>query len=123
MHVVCVTGDGAFQTEMKELPTAVQYDAPVTWVVLDNQSLGWPKLHERQAAWPHYLGVDFAAQPDLAAVARASGCYGERVEEPKEITLALRRALKANRAMQPAVLQFIVDDTDFGPGFRAQYGL
>jgi acetolactate synthase-1/2/3 large subunit len=123
MHVVCVTGDGAFQTEMKELPTAVQYDAPVTWVVLDNKSLGWPKLHERQAAWPQYLGVDFAAQPDLAAVARASGCYGERVEEPAEIKPALDRALYANRSMQPAVLQFIVDDTDFGPGFRAQYGL
>jgi acetolactate synthase-1/2/3 large subunit len=122
-HVVCVAGDGAFQTEMKELPTAVQYGAGVTWVVLDNRSLGWPKLHERLAGWPRYIGVDFEAQPDLAAVARASGCYGERVDQPAQITPALRRALEANSSGRPAVLQFIVDDTDFGPGFRAQYGL
>ena len=122
-HVVCVTGDGAFQTEMKELPTAVQYSAPVTWVVLDNRSLGWPKLHERLAGWQRYIAVDFEAQPDFAAVARASGCYGERVELPAEITPALHRALEANNSGQPAVLHFIVDDTEFGPGFRAQHGL
>ena len=122
-RVVCVTGDGAFQTEMKELPTAVQYSAPVTWVVLDNRSFGWPKLHERRAGWQRYIAVDFEAQPDFTAVAQASGCYGERVEGPGEITPALRRALEANGSGQPAVLHFIVDDTEFGPGFRAQYGL
>jgi len=122
-QVVCVTGDGAFQTEMKELPTAVQYSAPVIWVVLDNRSLGWPKLHERLAHWPRYVGVDFEAQPDLAAVARASGCYGERVEMPAQITPALHRALQANGTGRPAVLHFIVDDTEFGPGFRAEYDL
>jgi acetolactate synthase-1/2/3 large subunit len=122
-HVVCVTGDGAFQTEMKELPTAVQHDAPVTWVVLDNRSLGWPKLHERLGGWQRSIAVDFEAQPDFAAVAQASGCYGERVDVPAQITPALRRALEANLSGQPAVLHFIVDDTEFGPGFRAQYGL
>ncbi|MEE8442610.1 MAG: thiamine pyrophosphate-binding protein, partial [Dehalococcoidia bacterium] len=37
-RVVCVTGDGAFQMFMKELPTAVQYAAPVTWIVLNTDS-------------------------------------------------------------------------------------
>jgi acetolactate synthase-1/2/3 large subunit len=122
-RVVCVTGDGAFQTEMKELVTAVQYSTPVTWVVLDNGALGWPKLHERLNDWPRYIGVDFEVQPDFTAMAQASGCYGERVDEPEEITPALNRALEANDAGQPAVLHFVVDDTDFGPGFRARYGL
>jgi acetolactate synthase-1/2/3 large subunit len=36
--VICTTGDGAFQMFMKELPTAVQYAAPVTWIVLNNYS-------------------------------------------------------------------------------------
>jgi len=122
-RVVCATGDGAFHTEMKELPTAVQYSAPVSWVVLDKRSFGWPKLHERRGGWQRYIAVDFEAQPDFAAVARASGCYGERVELPAEITPALHRALEANNSGDPPVLHFIVDDTEFGRGFRAQYRL
>ena len=46
-HVVCVTGDGAFQMYMKEIPTAVQYRAPVLWVVCNNASLHWTKWISR----------------------------------------------------------------------------
>jgi acetolactate synthase-1/2/3 large subunit len=115
--VVCTTGDGAFQMFMKEMSTAVQYKAPVTWVVLDNQSLGWIKLHER-ANRERYIAVDFEAQPDLAKVAGASGCYGEQVTEPEEIAPALTRAKKENERGNPAVLDFLVDPWDFPEGFK-----
>ncbi len=47
-------------------------------------------------------------QPDFAAVAAACGCYGETVTSPEAIEPALRRALAANVAGQPAVLDFRV---------------
>ena len=115
--VICTTGDGAFQMFMKELPTAVQYDAPVTWIVLNNYSLGWIKLHEK-AAGGRYIAVDFEAQPDFAAIAEASGCYGQQVTDPGDIRSALENALKWNLDGVPAVLDFVVDPWDFPEGFK-----
>ena len=83
--VVCVTGDGAFQMYMKEIPTAVQHSAPVVWVVLDNASLHWVKWIAR-ATGERYLAVDFDVQPDLVAVAVASGAHAERIETPQSST-------------------------------------
>ena len=80
--VVCVTGDGAFQMYMKEIPTALQHSAPVVWVVLDNASLHWVKWIAR-ATGERYLAVDFDVQPDLVAVAVASGAHAERIETPR----------------------------------------
>jgi acetolactate synthase-1/2/3 large subunit len=115
--VVCTTGDGAFQMFMKELPTAVQYKAPVTWIVLNNFSLGWIKLHEKVKR-RRFLAVDFDPQPDFAKVAEASGCYGERVIKPDDVTTALLRAVKENKRGVPAVLDFIIDPWDFPEGFK-----
>ena len=115
--VICTTGDGAFQMFMKEVPTAVQYGAPVTWIVLNNYSLGWIKLHEK-ALGERYIAVDFDAQPDFAAFAEACGCYGERVEEVDVIRPALEKALRKNEAGIPAVLDFIIDPWDFPDGFK-----
>lgn len=115
--VVCTTGDGAFQMFMKEMPTAVQYKTPVTWIILDNRSLGWIKLHER-ANEGRYIAVDFEAQPDFAKVAEACACYGEQVTEPGDIVPALVRAKKENERGTPAVLDFIVDPWDFPEGFK-----
>jgi acetolactate synthase-1/2/3 large subunit len=115
-RVVCVTGDAAFQMFMKELPTAVQYQAAVTWVVLNNDSLGWIKYHQRNLG-DRYLASDFEVQPDFVGIAKANRCHGERVEQPSEIRGALERALRANEEGVPAVLDFVVDTWDFEPGF------
>ena len=116
-NVVCTTGDGAFQMFMKEMPTAVQYKAPVTWIVLNNFSLGWIKLHEK-ANHERYIAVDFESQPDFTKIAKASGCYGEKVTEPEEIKPALTRALNENNRGIPAMIEFIVNSKDFPEGFR-----
>jgi len=116
-RVLCTTGDGAFQMFMKELPTAVQYDAPVTWIVLNNYSLGWIKLHEK-AAGERYIAVDFEAQPDFAAVTEACGCFGSQITSPEGIRPALEESLRQNSEGVPAVLDFVVDPWDFPDGFK-----
>jgi acetolactate synthase-1/2/3 large subunit len=114
--VVCVTGDGAFQMYMKEIPTAVQYGAPVLWVVLDNAGLHWVKWIAK-ATGERYLAVDFEAQPDLVAVAQASGAHAERVEQAGELLDALERAKQALENGLPAVLACVIDTWDYPPGF------
>ncbi|MBS7620479.1 thiamine pyrophosphate-binding protein [Candidatus Bathyarchaeota archaeon] len=115
--VICTTGDGAFQMFMKELSTAVQYKAPVTWIVLNNFSLGWIKLHQK-ALGERYISVDFESQPDFAKAAESFGCYGERVEDPESVKDSLIHAMIQNSQGVPAVLDFIVDPWDFPDGFK-----
>ncbi|MGI8973718.1 MAG: thiamine pyrophosphate-binding protein [Gaiella sp.] len=114
--VVCVTGDGAFQMYMKEIPTALQHSAPVLWVVLDNAGLHWVKWIAR-ATGERYLAVDFDVQPDLAAVAAASGAHSERIETPAELDDALLRARSALREGRPAVLVCAIETWDYPEGF------
>ena len=101
-NVVCVTGDGAFQMYMKELPTAAQYHAGCTWVVLDNSALGWVKHNQTQ-----YAGWDtttFAVQPDFVRWAENCQCHGRRVAKSADLRPALEEALKVNREGIPAVI-------------------
>lgn len=116
--VVCVTGDGAFQMYNQDVPTAVQYNAPVTWVILNSFSLGWPKFGQK-ALGGRYIATDFEVQPDFVKMAHAYKCYGERVEKPEEIRGALERALKANESGKPAILDIIIDPDDLAEGFLA----
>jgi acetolactate synthase-1/2/3 large subunit len=115
--VVCTTGDGAFQMYMKEMPTAVQYKAPVTWVVLNNYSLGWIKYLEKLLG-DRFIATDFKVQPDFVKVAEACQCFGQKVEKPNDIESALQKALKANREEIPAVIDFVVDPFDAPDGFK-----
>lgn len=116
-QILCTTGDGAFQMSMKELPTAVQYNTPVTWIVLNNYSLGWIKLHQ-WANKERYISVDYEVQPDFKRIAEASGCYGETITEVEEIRKALESAKKENSRGVPAVLDFHVESMDFPEGFK-----
>jgi acetolactate synthase-1/2/3 large subunit len=119
-NVVCPTGDGAFQMFMKELATASQYQAAVTYIVLNNFSLGWIKFHQRNLG-NRFIATDFKVQPDFIKVAEANQCFGERVEKPEDIRPVLERALSVTQKGTPAVVEILVDGWDFTPGFRNFY--
>jgi len=119
LKVVCTTGDAAFQFSMKEVPTAVQYGAGVTWVVLNNYGLGWEEYYQKY--WidsGKIVATKFDAQPDFVKFAEANKCYGEKVEKPSEIRHALQNALKANQDGVPAIVECVVGTFDFPEGFH-----
>jgi len=101
-NVVCITGDGAFQMYMKELPTAAQYGAACTWVVLNNSALGWPMYYQMNTVG--WNTTSYQVQPDFQAIARASGCYGRRINGAGELRPALEEALRLNTQGMPVVL-------------------
>jgi acetolactate synthase-1/2/3 large subunit len=105
---ICFVGDGSFQMVMNVLPTAVEHKLPVTWVILNDMGLGSIFDIQKYNYGDRILGTDFHFAPDFAAVARACGCYGEQVIDPAETEAALQRALAANEAGQPAVLDFMI---------------
>jgi len=101
-------GDGSFQMIMNVLPVAAEYRLPVTWCVLNDRALGSIWDGQRAAYGNRVIATTFEVQPDFAAIARACHCYGERIEDPADVTPALERALEANGRGVPAVLDFIV---------------
>ncbi|UCF98438.1 MAG: hypothetical protein JSV89_02630, partial [Spirochaetaceae bacterium] len=103
--VVCITGDGAFQMYLKELPTASQYQAGCTWVVLNNHSFGWIESDENNSVG--WNTARFKVQPDFVKWAEACHCFGRRVEDPAKLRPALQDALRKNQEGIPAVLDVI----------------
>lgn len=115
-NVVCVAGDAAFAMAMMELATAAERRLGVTWVMLNNQSLGWPQylqvLENRQA-----VATDFPSGPDFVKIAEAQGCKGLLVEDPGDVEPALQAALAANRKGVPALIDFRIAKHDYPPHF------
>ncbi|MCW4040080.1 MAG: thiamine pyrophosphate-binding protein [Candidatus Bathyarchaeota archaeon] len=107
MHVLCPTGDGAFQHYNKELATAAQYRLGITWVIFNNHRFG--------GSWPTDTW-QFQVQPDFVKLAEASQCYGIQVERPSELTQALETAKHTNQEGIPAVVDVIIQhDPSWGP--------
>jgi thiamine pyrophosphate-dependent acetolactate synthase large subunit-like protein len=89
--VVNVTGDGSFGLTGMEIETAARNDIRTLTVILNNESLGASRETLQDRFSGHEIGISLKG--DYAAVARALGAYGERVEQPGDLTPALGRAL------------------------------
>ncbi len=110
-RVVCVAGDGDFLMSGQELATAVQYGAAVLVLVVDNGMYGTIRMHQERHYPGRVSGTDLR-NPDFAALARAYGGHGERVERTEDVALALDRAFAASL---PAVVHLLVDPEQITP--------
>ena len=104
---VCLAliGDGAMSSQLSALITAVEYRVPVIWLVMNNYAFGTIAGLETQ----HYgtgFGCEFTRDgqpynPDFAAIARACGAQGIKIERATDLLPTLRKAITAN---QPILL-------------------
>lgn len=100
--VVVATGDGSFGFNAMEIDTAARHQAPVLIVVANNGS--WAiEVRDQQETFGKVVGTRLQ-YADHAAMARAFGLHGERVERAEDLPAAIERAL-ANR---PALLDVLV---------------
>ncbi|NLD55599.1 MAG: thiamine pyrophosphate-binding protein [Burkholderiaceae bacterium] len=106
--VLAVTGDGDFLMTGQELATARQYGAAITVLLVNNGMYGTIRMHQERHFPGRVHGTDLA-NPEFDALARAYGCFGERVTRTGEFPAALERALQANRSGIPALLELVVD--------------
>ena len=90
--VVAVAGDGDFLMNGQELATAVQHDATLLVIVVDNGTYGTIRMHQARE-FPGRPVATRLANPDFAALARAYGCWAARVERTEEFAPALAEAM------------------------------
>ncbi|MGB3440002.1 MAG: thiamine pyrophosphate-dependent enzyme [Actinophytocola sp.] len=89
---VAFAGDGCFLMTGQELSTAVRYGLAPLVVVVNNNSYGTIRDHQRRRFPGREYGTDLV-NPDFAAYARSFGARGERVRTPDEFAAALDRVL------------------------------
>jgi acetolactate synthase-1/2/3 large subunit len=97
---VSVCSDG-FAMQNHILSTALQYDAPVTYVVLNDAQLGMV----RQGQGDQPIASEFAPT-NWAAVAQGYGCVGLQVKNPDDVKPAVLEALSGQK---PAVVDVAID--------------
>ena len=94
--------------------TAANENLPIVYVVCNNGAYrilklnmdAYRKVVHEESTPSSYLGMDFNLPLDLAAMARAQGVFGQRIEDPNEIGPAVRAALESGK---PALLDVVID--------------
>lgn len=112
---VVLVGDGGFMMGPQAVATAVEYGTPVVWVIINNLELGIERkgaMGKFGRSHPWYSFTIRATgepyTPDFAAMARAFGADGVRVEQADKFAPALKEAIASGR---PTVLDVAVDVT------------
>jgi acetolactate synthase I/II/III large subunit len=109
--VVSFSGDGCFLMNGQEFATAVQYDLPIVFIVIDNGMYGTIRMHQERE-YPGRISATELKNPDFAAYARAFGGHGETVEATAEFAPAFERAVASGK---PSILHVKIDPEAITP--------
>ncbi len=103
--VVCLVGDGSALYAPQALWSAVQLQAPVTFIVVNNARYA---ILESVAAFGGLEGVPSLELPgvDFLAAAASYGCPAFRVSDPGQLRGALERAIDDR---EPVLLDVVID--------------
>ena len=121
-QVLSVNGDGAYGINAMEIDTAVRHGAKAVFIVSNNAAWNIERFDQEFNYGGRVIGTTLA-HSDYAAMARALGAHGERVDDPAELPGAIARGLEH----APAVIDVITSqdavssDSRKGLGFVPDY--
>ena len=109
--VLALAGDGCFQMTCQEMSTAVQSNAAIILLVIDNGMYGTIRMHQ-EMHFPGRVSATDLYNPDFAAMARACGFAASTVTDAGEFPAAFAQALAAQK---PALIHLRVDPDALTP--------
>jgi len=104
-RAIALAGDGGFMMTASELATARQYDANVTFIVVNNGMYGTIRGHQERTFPGRPSGTDLT-NPDFVRYAEAFGIPAYKVEATQHFAPALR---DANATQGPALIEIVLD--------------
>jgi len=110
---IAYVGDGAWGMSLQETLTCVRENIPVTAVVFNNGQWGAEKKNQIDFYADRYIGTNLK-NPSFAAVAKAMGAEGIKVDHPDQVGDALRKATKSNKT---TIIEIMVTQ-ELGDPFR-----
>ena len=93
--VLDIAGDGSFAMTENAMATSIEEQIPVTVVVLNNRMLGMVAQWHRLFYGRRYCGVELGRSPCFPKLAEAYGAAGVGVGDYKELSEAVKNALKS----------------------------
>jgi acetolactate synthase-1/2/3 large subunit len=103
--VVALVGDGGFAMTMAELETATRERARIIVVVFDNERFGTIRMWQETRGTGQGVATELGSV-DFAAIGRAMGARGVRIERDADFEPAVRQALVEERS---TVIQLALD--------------
>jgi len=89
----------------QEIGTAVQHNAKVIFIVVNNGMYGTIRMHQ-ETHYPKRKSATDLVNPDFAAFARAYGAHGETVTKTGDFEAAFERC----RAVTgPSLIELVID--------------
>lgn len=112
--VICFSGDGCFMMYPQELATAIQENAAVILLIVNNGMYGTIRMHQER----EYPGRVFASNlvnPDFVALSKSFGAYAERVTDFNQFPAAFERAVDSKKT---SVIELVTDPLQLSPSKR-----
>lgn len=103
-QVVALCGDGGLSMLLGDLLSLRQHKLPVKVIVFNNEALSFVELEMKAAGYPE-TGTSLE-NPNYAAIAKAMGMNGIRVEDPADLEGALKEAFEHEG---PAIIDVVVN--------------
>jgi pyruvate dehydrogenase (quinone) len=104
-EVWALCGDGGFVMAMADFVTAVRFQWPLKIIVFNNSEFGFVKMEMEVAGLPAYPAATSLVNPDFAALAKACGGDGVKVEHADQIVPAIEQALASDK---PFIIDAVV---------------
>ncbi len=109
--VIAFAGDGCFLMTGQEFATAMQYNAPVIFIVVNNAMYGTIRMHQERA-YPGRVSGTGLTNPDFAAYARAFGGFGAIVTKTEDFPSTFEAAQASGL---PSILELRIDPEAITP--------
>ena len=109
--VISLSGDGGFQMNIQELITAVAYNLPIKFIVLNNSFLGMVRQWQEMFHAEKYSFTDLgASNPDFKKVGEAFGIKSFSTSKLEDVDVYLDEILNYNDG--PSLVEFKVVKED-----------
>jgi pyruvate dehydrogenase (quinone) len=106
-QVISLSGDGGFTMLMGDFISLTQLKLPVKVVVFNNGTLGFIELEQKFTGFLEF-GTEFNNR-NFAAMAKAMGIYGVRLEDPADVEPGIAAALAHDG---PVLIDAVVNRTE-----------
>jgi acetolactate synthase-1/2/3 large subunit len=92
-----ITGDGCMLMHGMEIQTAVRYQLPIVYVVINNMAYGIDYLRAKEAKMPRSAqALTELTAHDWVKFAKAFGANGQQVSNPGDLSGALSQAFASS---------------------------